>query len=73
MVVGLNDERFGQIVTAVVSLDSDIDEEELKNKTRVFLAGYKIPKKIVFVEHVERAPNGKANYKWAREIAIDAS
>ena len=73
LVVGLNDERFGQIVTAVVSLDSDIDEEELKNKTRVFLAGYKIPKKIVFVEHVERAPNGKANYKWAKEIAIDAS
>ncbi|GIS25888.1 MAG: hypothetical protein CM15mP127_02610 [Gammaproteobacteria bacterium] len=34
--VGLKGERFGQIVTAVVSLDSDIDEEELKNKTRVF-------------------------------------
>ena len=73
LVVGLDDERFGQIVTAVVSLDSDINEEELKNKTRVFLAGYKIPKKIIFVRHVERAPNGKANYKWAKEIAIDAS
>ena len=73
LVVGLDDERFGQTVTAVVSLDLDINEEELKNKTRAFLAGYKIPKKIIFVKHVERAPNGKANYKWAKEIAIDAS
>ena len=27
------------------------------------------PKNIKFVEKVSRAPNGKADYKWAKELA----
>jgi fatty-acyl-CoA synthase len=33
------------------------------------LAGFKAPKSVIFVDHVPRAPNGKANYKAATEIA----
>jgi len=72
LVVGVNDDRFGQKVVAVVSLEEKIDTEALIEQTRKFIAGYKLPKEILFVDRVERAPNGKANYKWAKEEANQA-
>ena len=33
---------------------------------RQYLAGYKVPKDIVFVGEVARSPAGKADYRWAR-------
>ena len=52
-------------MVAVVSLENnkDINEDSLVDATRSYIAGYKLPKKVIFVEQVERAPNGKANYK----------
>ena len=72
LVVGVNDDRFGQKVVAVVSLEEKIDTEALIEQTRKFIAGYKLPKEILFVDKVERAPNGKANYKWAKKEANQA-
>ena len=71
LVVGLTDEKFGQKVIAVVSLvkDADISETKLIEATREFIAGYKLPKGIIFKDVVQRAPNGKADYKWAKDIA----
>jgi acyl-CoA synthetase (AMP-forming)/AMP-acid ligase II len=34
------------------------------------LAGYKASKRVVFVSQIQRAPNGKADYKTARDLAI---
>jgi 3-oxocholest-4-en-26-oate---CoA ligase len=36
------------------------------------LAGYKAPKRVVFVTEVPRAPNGKADYTTAKQYALDA-
>jgi fatty-acyl-CoA synthase len=36
------------------------------------LAAYKAPKRVLFVDTVPRAPNGKADYKAAREHALGA-
>ena len=71
LVVGVDDPKFGQKVVAVVSLEGSkqIDEDDLVNATRQFIAGYKLPKKVIFVDEVQRAPNGKANYKWAKNVA----
>jgi acyl-CoA synthetase (AMP-forming)/AMP-acid ligase II len=33
------------------------------------IADYKAPRRVVFVDEVYRAPNGKADYRWAREQA----
>ena len=44
-------------------------EWELIDFTREQISGYKLPKQILFVDEVMRAPNGKANYKWAKEEA----
>ena len=73
LVVGIEDEKFGQKVVAVVSIEknNEISEANLVESTREFIAGYKLPKKVIFVEEVQRAPNGKANYKWAKSVALE--
>jgi fatty-acyl-CoA synthase len=72
LVVGVPDERFGERVTAVISLQKDdaVDEPGLLEYGRSRIAGYKLPKRIVLVGRVERAANGKADYKWAKAIAL---
>ena len=71
LVVGLQDDKYGQRVVAIASLEenSALEEGELIDFTREQLSGYKLPKQILFVEEVMRAPNGKANYKWAKNEA----
>ena len=71
LVVGLKDEKFGQRVVALASLETAglLEEGELIDFTREQLSGYKLPKQVLFVDEVMRAPNGKANYKWAKEEA----
>jgi fatty-acyl-CoA synthase len=73
LVVGVPDERFGERVVAVASLrgDGEPAEDVVIGFTREHLAGYKLPKHILFVPEVKRAPNGKADYKWARQAALD--
>ena len=71
LVVGLPDERFGQKIVAVISTveNKEISEASLINNARDRLAGYKLPKTVIFAPEVQRAPNGKANYKWAKAFA----
>jgi len=71
LVVGLPDDKWGQSVNAVVSLHEghELDEIALRDFTRKTLAGYKLPKRILAKGDLERAPNGKANYKLIREYA----
>jgi acyl-CoA synthetase (AMP-forming)/AMP-acid ligase II len=72
LVVGVPDERFGEKVVGVVSLgDESSTDTDLINFCRENIAGYKLPKHIVMVDHVQRAPNGKADYKWAKQTALD--
>ncbi len=72
LVVGVDDERFGQAVTAVVSLESgrSLDADTVVSSVKNELAGYKAPRHVVFVDEVPRAPNGKADHKTAREQAV---
>jgi fatty-acyl-CoA synthase len=71
LVIGLPDERFGEKIIAVVSTvdNKEMAEVELINNVREKLAGYKLPKKIIFSDIIQRAPNGKADYKWAKSFA----
>lgn len=70
LVVGIDDQKFGQKVVAVASRQNEtLSQDDLINFSREHLSGYKLPKNILFVEKVERAPNGKANYKWAKSEA----
>lgn len=71
LVVGVENEKFGQAVTAVVSLvdGASVDEATIIASVKNDLAGYKAPKSVIFVDDVPRAPNGKADYKTARRLA----
>jgi fatty-acyl-CoA synthase len=71
LVVGVPDEKFGEAVTAVASLRTGqaADEAEILANSRGHLASYKLPKRILIVDAVRRAPNGKADYAWARKHA----
>lgn len=72
VVVGLPDERWGEAVTAVVSLREGADElhrDDLLEVSRGRLAGYKRPKHVVPVDEIRRGPSGKLDYGWARSVA----
>jgi acyl-CoA synthetase (AMP-forming)/AMP-acid ligase II len=69
VVVGAPDERWGQRVVAVVAPTPD----GLRSMARTSLAGYKVPKQVVFVDSVVRSPSGKADYRWAAEVAAAAT
>jgi 3-oxocholest-4-en-26-oate---CoA ligase len=70
LVVGVPDERFGEAVTAVVSLapGTEATGDEI-GAALEGLSRFKHPRHYVFVSEVQRAPNGKADYKWAKETA----
>ncbi len=70
LVVGVADEKFGQRVTAVASPrpGRSLDPEALRSFARTKLAAYKVPKQLFVVDRVQRAPNGKADYPWARKV-----
>jgi len=72
IVVGTPSERWGQQVTALIQLRSgeSPDDSDLKATAGEHVAGYKLPKQIVRVDEIVRAPSGKADYRWAREIAL---
>jgi 3-oxocholest-4-en-26-oate---CoA ligase len=74
VVVGTPDERWGERVVAVVQPTSGTDptERELMTLVRGSLAGYKVPKQVIFVDEVVRSPTGKADYRWAARVAASA-
>jgi acyl-CoA synthetase (AMP-forming)/AMP-acid ligase II len=73
VVAGRPSERWGQEVVAVVALTdgAHADAEELIAHAAQSLARYKLPKAIAFRAAIERSPSGKADYRWAREQAVN--
>jgi acyl-CoA synthetase (AMP-forming)/AMP-acid ligase II len=73
VVAGRPSERWGQEVVAVVALaeGARADADELVAHAAQSLARYKLPKAVVFRPVIERSPSGKADYRWAREQAVN--
>jgi acyl-CoA synthetase (AMP-forming)/AMP-acid ligase II len=72
LVVGVPDERWGERVVAVVQLTGELTLAELQEHTREHVAGYKVPRDLVVVDKVVRSPAGKADYRWAKQAALEA-
>ncbi len=74
LVVGLPDERWGHRVVAVVATRDghELSLDEVKAYAKGRLAGYKVPRELVVVSAIQRNPNGKADYGWARAQAEQA-
>lgn len=74
LVAGTKDPKYGERVSAVVSIREGFDEpspEELAEHCRTSLAGYKIPRSVIVVPEVLRSPSGKADYRWAKRMVAD--
>jgi fatty-acyl-CoA synthase len=74
VVIGVPDTRWGEMVVALVQPadDTAVDETALAAHCRATLAGYKVPKRFVGVDSLQRSPSGKADYKILRTIAEEA-
>jgi fatty-acyl-CoA synthase len=71
LVVGVPDDRFGESVAAVVSIYADASLEPADVEAAgSHLARYKRPRHIVMVDEIPRGPNGKADYRWAKDTAM---
>jgi fatty-acyl-CoA synthase len=72
VVVGIPDPRFGEKVVALVTTREAVAEAALRDHCRERgLSGYKIPKRVLTVSDMRRAPNGKADYTLLRSIATE--
>lgn len=71
--VGVPDEKFGQVVTAVIEPKAGVEAspDELINHVKGHLAGYKAPRHVVMVDTIGRAVNGKVDYKRLTALARD--
>jgi acyl-CoA synthetase (AMP-forming)/AMP-acid ligase II len=74
VVTGRPSERWGNEVVAVVALrpGAAVTHDDLREEAGRHLARYKLPKATVFVDAIVRSPAGKADYRWAREVAATA-
>ena len=67
-------ERWGQEVVALVQVadGQKVTAEELLEEAGKHIARFKLPKAFAFLPHIVRSPAGKADYRWARERALEA-
>jgi fatty-acyl-CoA synthase len=74
VVAGRPSERWGNEVVAVVRIREgyDVDEHDLRAEAERHIARYKLPKAFVFVTDIVRSPAGKADYRWAKQVAAAA-
>jgi 3-oxocholest-4-en-26-oate---CoA ligase len=71
VVVGRPSQRWGSEVVAIVQLaaDASATDDEILQTCRECIAGYKVPKAIIRAPKIMRSPVGKADYRWAYDIA----
>jgi acyl-CoA synthetase (AMP-forming)/AMP-acid ligase II/ribosome-associated toxin RatA of RatAB toxin-antitoxin module len=67
-VIGVDDEKFGQRLKAyVVKKGSKPSEDEVKKKVKADLAGFKVPREVVFMKELPRNATGKVLKKDLKE------
>jgi acyl-CoA synthetase (AMP-forming)/AMP-acid ligase II len=72
VVVGTPHERWGEQVTAIVQIRDGhtLTQGDVQAHCRTVLSDYKAPRVVLFVEHLQRTPVGKADYTWAKKTAL---
>jgi O-succinylbenzoic acid--CoA ligase len=72
-VIGVDDPEWGQRVAAAIVLhETDtLTADEVQSHSREHLAGYKIPRQIVFVDALPQTASGKIKRSAVRELFTD--
>jgi 3-oxocholest-4-en-26-oate---CoA ligase len=76
LVVGRPSERWGEELVALVEVRPEYastatDTDPLHAHCTAQLARFKAPKEFIFVDRVQRLGNGKADYRWAKRVALE--
>lgn len=73
VVFGSPDPRWGEVVTAyvVTAPGSSLTAEQVQEEVGRRLAGYKKPRKVFFVDALDRSPSGKLNMRALRAQATE--
>ncbi|HEX2286918.1 MAG TPA: long-chain-fatty-acid--CoA ligase [Mycobacterium sp.] len=66
-IIGIPDEKWGEVVKAVVQLEGEANEDELIAWCRERLASYKCPKSVDIKDELPRNPTGKILKKDLRK------
>jgi len=74
-VIGIEDNKWGQIVSAAVVLKENniLSENELKDFLKDKLTSFKIPKRIKFVNQIPKSVLGKVQREMVRALLKDLS
>ena len=74
VVAGRPSERWGNEVVAIVQFaeGQSATDAELADACRAHIAQYKLPKAFIRTDKVLRSPAGKADYRWAKELAVES-
>jgi fatty-acyl-CoA synthase len=75
VVVGRPSERFGQEVVAVVAPrpGATVDPVDVREFVAAEIARFKAPRALAVCDAIRRHANGKADYRWAQEVAATAT
>ena len=76
LVVGRPSERFGQEVVAVVQPRAGADARARRrsaSSSPPSIARFKAPRAVAVCDAVRRHANGKADYRWAQEVAASTA
>ena len=68
-VLGIPDERWGEVGCAFVVPSSPITQAELQSHCRTRLASYKVPRSFVFVDELPRTSAGKIDRRALQTLA----
>jgi fatty-acyl-CoA synthase len=74
VVIGRTSERWGNEVVAIVQFaeGASVTDHELIQVCEQRIARYKIPKAFIRTSKVQRSPAGKADYRWAKNLASES-
>ncbi|MGZ7070056.1 MAG: AMP-binding protein [Methanobacterium sp.] len=72
-VVGISDEKYGELVGAFIILDKDADlsEEDVRDYGIARIARYKVPKHVFFIDEFPLTASGKIQKFKLREDAVE--
>src|SRR3954465_10417975 len=76
VVVGVPDERFGEVIVAWVEPPTNgptkgVDENDVIAHVKGRLASYKAPRRVFTTDNIGRSPAGKVDYRLLKSQAVD--
>ncbi|MEO7941777.1 MAG: AMP-binding protein, partial [Marmoricola sp.] len=69
--IGVDDEEYGKRLRAFVVKNGDVEEKTLKAHVKENLAGYKVPREVIFLDELPRNSTGKVLKKDLRHYDED--